>query len=231
VTDSYGDSGSGSTSVTVDNVAPSSVTAGVSPSTIDEDDSTTLSGGFTDPGTLDTHKVVIDWGDGSTDTTLNLAANVLTYSATHQYLDDNPTNTDSDDYSISVTVTDDDTGVGTGGTTVTVDNVTPVVTATGDTIDEGQSATVSARFTDQGTQDSHTATIDWGDGDSEAVTVSQGAGSGSLSASHVYGDNGTYSVTVTVTDDDTESGHYVTHVIVSNVDPTLVFDTSTPSPS
>jgi hypothetical protein len=46
--------------VTVNNVAPSSVTASASPSTIDEDDSTTVSGSFADPGTLDTHTVVIE---------------------------------------------------------------------------------------------------------------------------------------------------------------------------
>ena len=33
-----------------------------------------LSGSFTDPGTQDTHTVMIAWGDGSTNTTLNLAA-------------------------------------------------------------------------------------------------------------------------------------------------------------
>lgn len=47
--------------------------------------------------------------------------------------------------------------------------------------------------------DTHTAMIDWGDGSApEAVAVSQGAGSGSLTATHVYGDNGAYTVTVTV---------------------------------
>ena len=52
--------------------------------------------------------------------------------------------------------------------------------------------------------DTHTATIDWGDG--TAVVSRDGharaAGSGSVAGSHVYADNGTYTVTVTVTDDD-----------------------------
>ena len=34
-----------------------------------ERQSTTLSGSFTDPGTLDTHTVDINWGDGSPNTT------------------------------------------------------------------------------------------------------------------------------------------------------------------
>ena len=33
----------------------------------------TLTGSFTDPGTLDTHTVVINWGDGSPNTILTLA--------------------------------------------------------------------------------------------------------------------------------------------------------------
>jgi len=40
-------------------VAPASVT--LSATTINENQSTTLSGSFTDPGTLDTHVVVIKW--------------------------------------------------------------------------------------------------------------------------------------------------------------------------
>ena len=43
--------------------------AGVTtPGTINENDSTALSGSFTDPGILDTHTVAINWGDGVTDT-------------------------------------------------------------------------------------------------------------------------------------------------------------------
>ena len=33
---------------------------------IDENGSVTLSGSFADVGTLDTHTVLIDWGDGTT---------------------------------------------------------------------------------------------------------------------------------------------------------------------
>ena len=53
-------------------------------------------GTFADPGTLDVHTVTINWGDGSSHTVLNLAVGARTYSASHQYLDDNPTGTASD---------------------------------------------------------------------------------------------------------------------------------------
>ena len=114
-------------------------------------------------------------------------------------------------------LTDDD------ATTVTVLNVAPTVEAAGDSINEGGAATVHATFTDPGTLDTHTATILWGDG-----SPAQPASVESLAAGvpHVYGDNGSYAVTVTVTDDDGGSGVDMVVVLVGNLDPTVSFDAS-----
>src|SRR5206468_2734435 len=120
VTDKDSASGAGSTSVVVNNVAPSGGTLGMSPATISENDSTTVSGSFTDPGTLDTHTVVINWGDASANTTVNLGAGVLTFSAGHKYLDNKPGNAA---YTITATVTDKDNASGTGSNSVVVNNV------------------------------------------------------------------------------------------------------------
>lgn len=108
-------------------------------------------------------------------------------------------------------------------TGVTVNNVAPTVSAVGGTTDEGVAATVTATFTDPGTLDTHTATIDWGDG---AGPVDVNAAQLAAGVSHVYGDNGTFDVTVTVTDDDGGVGSDTTTVTVGNVDPTLSLDTS-----
>ncbi len=111
----------------------------------------------------------------------------------------------------------------TDSATVTVNNVAPEVTAVGDSINEGGTATVSATFTDPGTLDTHTATIDWDDGTPpEPVTVAQ------LEAgvTHAYGDNGVFGVTVTVTDDDGGVGVDVAVVTVANLDPGVVIDLS-----
>ena len=108
-------------------------------------------------------------------------------------------------------------------TTLTVRNVPPTVTAVGDSINEAGTATVSATFTDPGTLDTHTATILWGDG-----TPAQNVSVVALAAGvqHVYGDNGSYSVTVTVTDDDGGSGGDTVNVVVGNLAPSVDFDTT-----
>jgi hypothetical protein len=151
--------------------------------------------------------------------------------ATH--LDDptiaTPTYSGVDDTVDTLTLTVSDPGglFDSDTTTVTVLNVNPTVTATGDSIDEAGTATVTATFTDPGVLDTHTAKINWGDGTPlESVAVTQGAGSGSLSGSHVYGDNSTYTVTVAVTDDDSGAGSDPTSVLVANLVPDVTLDTT-----
>ncbi len=130
------------------------------------------------------------------------------------------TNTiDDGTFTVTLTVCDDATAGSrctTDSTTVTVANVAPTVTAIPGplTLDEGQAMALTqlATFSDPGINDTHTATIDWGDGNSEA------AGTGSpVSGAHTYIQDGLYTITVTVTDDDGDSGAATIDVIVSNV--------------
>ncbi len=82
-------------------------------------------------------------------------------------------------------------------------NVPPTVEAGPDQIgiEDETVALTGASFTDPDLLDTHAATIDWGDGSPVAPgTVTQGAGSGTVDGSHVYANPGTYTVTVTVTD-------------------------------
>jgi PKD repeat protein len=92
---------------------------------------------------------------------------------------------------------------GTASTQVTVHNVPPDLAPIADVFVQAGPAPISAGFTDPGVADTHTATIDWGEGAGpEPATVLQGSGSGTVQGSHVYAGTGVYDVTVTVVDDD-----------------------------
>ena len=100
ITDSLGSVGIDTLEVVVSNVAPAA--APIPSRTLLIETPLTVTLTFTDPGWLDTHQVVVDWGDGDTDT-LNLLAGVLTTDLTHTYLT-------AADYVVLVTIQDDDGG-------------------------------------------------------------------------------------------------------------------------
>ena len=218
VTDDDTGSVSGDTTVEVTNVAPT--LTGLSATPIFENGTTTLSGTIADVGTLDTFTVEIDWNDDGTvdETHIGLSAGSFSYS--HQYLDDDPTDTPVDDMPISVTVTDDDTGTVSDGTTVEVTNVAPVIISFSsdatfdDKAAEGELVEFNASFTDVGTLDTHTAVIDWGDGSSLGpFAVTQGIGT--VTATHEYAPGGVFTATLTVTDDDTGSAVKTTTAVIT----------------
>ncbi|MPY95814.1 MAG: hypothetical protein GEV08_22990 [Acidimicrobiia bacterium] len=141
---------------------------------------------------------------------------------------------DNGGYTATLTVSGDPGGDVTASNTVTVGNVSPSVTspsASPMTIDEGQSTTFNALFSDKGWNDTYSGSIDWGFGPAEAatptVTVDGSPGvtdSGFLSGSHSYLDNGVFTITGTVTDDDAGTGSASVDVTVNNVAPTAVID-------
>jgi hypothetical protein len=192
--------------------------------TIDENQFATLEFEFSDPGSLDSHEALIDWGDGSPVETFTISAGARFFSTTHQYLDDNPSGTPADAYKITVRVRDDDGGISQPTTAqVTVKNVPPfnlTVVPAASTADEGSPATLDMTFDDPGTLDAHEAVIDWGDG-SPVETLTVSAGARSLSTSHFYADDGAYTVKVRVKDDDGGMADAVATVEVTNVAPTL----------
>jgi hypothetical protein len=175
---------------------------------INENGTANLSGSFSDPDPGQAHTVSINWGDGSPTTVLpTLAIGVTTFSASHQYLDDNPTGTPVDVKSITISVSDGATSI-SAPTTVTVNNVAPVIgTVTGPTTPQpaGSSITVTTNFTDVGTKDTHVCSVNWDDDTTSNGIVTETNGSGTCTATHTYTTPGVYSVIVTITDDDTGS--------------------------
>ena len=197
----------------------------LSDGTIYEDEFVTLDGLFLDANPFTTHSVVVDWGDGTSSSAIvDQAAN--TFSAIHQYLDDGltPGGSPSEIYDITVTVTTDIGLLSSepAFTSIEVLNHDPTISAfTSDAplsnpAGIGDVVSFDASFFDDGTLDTHSAEIDWGEGDpAEPVAVIQGDGFGFVSTNHVYSEAGIYEVELKLTDDDTGEATETTTVAVS----------------
>jgi PKD repeat protein len=183
---------------------------------------------FFDPGLLDTHTALVNWGDESAPeiALVSESTGIGTVLANHRYADDGH-------YLVTVTVSDNGDLNAAASFDVTVLNSAPVVDGGPDRIEPGNELLLpkldldqvvdpefgartlmrlAGSFSDPGELDSHTATIDWGDGTTQAATVVASsfhadrlvaAGTrGIIQAEHRYVRNGTYSVQLTVSDDD-----------------------------
>ena len=200
---------------------PTITNVSVSPEPSTEGNVDTVTATFTDPGTADVHTCTINWGDGNT-TSGTVSAGSCT--GTHTYADNGS-------YTVSVTIDDGDGGTDTDSTLHVVANAPPVITAVTVTPEpslEGGLVNLSAPFTDAGTADTHACTINWGDGSPvQPGTISAGACTGS----HTYADEGSFTVTVVVTDDDTGADTDTTIHVVNNAPPVVGAVTVAPSPS
>ena len=126
-----------------------------------------------------------------------------------------------DDGAFNVTATITTPGGATAVEVVplTITNVAPVANAGPDlTLDEGSTVTFTGAFTDPGTADTHT--FRWSFGDGTQVTA--------RNPSHTYAEQGSFTATFTVTDDDLGTHADSATVTVRNVAPTI---TSTPGTS
>ena len=218
VTDGDGGVGTGTVQVLVkENNAVPEVDAGPD-ETINEGDTFVGSGFFTDTDS-NTWTATVDYGDESGVQSLTL--DVDSFDLSHIYADNGV-------YTVTVEVADNDGGAGTGTIQVTVDNVAPAVDAgPDDIINEADTFTGSGSFTDAGA-DTWTATVDYGDGSGDQPLTLAGK---TFDLSRVYADNGVYTVTVTVTDNDGGIGTETAQVTVNNIAPTASIDSmDQPSP-
>ena len=224
--------------VSVGNVAP---TAAAGPDrSVGVDTPTTFDlGSFADPGftfapagTAETFSATVDWGDGTapesvtavvTDGTAG-SATTGSVAAAHTFAAPGT-------YTVRLTVTDDDGGTHVATFAVSVSAAAPVVVAADHPSGvEGSTVAYSATFTDADPGDLHTAVIAWGDGTTSAGSVSYSGGVGTVSATHVYADNGSYPVTVTVTDRYGRTGTRTTTASVANAAPTATRPRPRPRP-
>lgn len=196
-------------SLTVNNVQPTITLTGAS--SVDEGNTCTLNWTKSDPGQDTISGWTIDWGDGSSNT--SVAGNVST--ATHIY--DTP-----DTPTITVTATDED-GATTQTKNITVNTVNPVVTILGDaSVGEGEQYTIFFDSSDAGGDTREGWIIDWGDGE---ITFND---PGISSLSHNYDDNGSYTVSATAIASDGDSDADTINLTVNNLAPTVAI-TGAPS--
>jgi len=141
----------------------------------------------------------------------------------------------NDDAVVTATLTVSDgvnAPVQSAPTTLTVGNVSPVVTpiVQAPSAPPGATVAISSTFTDAGTNDTHTATINWGDGNTTAGNVSELGGAGSVNGSHLYAVDGVYPVTLTVTDDN-GGPRTVTASVISDTTAPVITPTVSPTPN
>jgi hypothetical protein len=235
--------------VTVENVAPDLVDD--SGDAINEGQVAGIAFAIDDPGTLDVFTADVDWRDGSVATITGLGLSNTSgsvgqtnfeWTAATRRLELSHVYADNGNFAVLVTISDDDFGSNLQAFAVIVANVGPALSppvVSDNTIDEGGVVSFTTTFSDPGfdnpnnpigeTDESFTYDINWGDGRDAVsnVPVSDTNGqpsipsTGQFGASHVYADDGTYTVTVTIRDDDGGSDVETFMVVVSNVKPQL----------
>ncbi len=201
VTDNDGASNSDQLVVTVNNLSPQNVNAG-DDQTIDEGDSLAFAGSFDDPGILDTHTIVWDFGDGNSTTG--------TLTPTHTY-------TQNGDYTVTLTITDEQGASASDTLSVTVTELPIPQNVEAGSIqvgNEGEAMNFNGSFTLSKPMENYT--IEWNFGDGSASVFD------TLTPSHIYSE-GIYSVTFTVTDNNSlQSNSDTVTVYVNNVAPSLI---------
>src|SRR6185437_5996465 len=153
---------------------------------------------FTDVDAGDLHTVDVSWGDDTYDHyTLPLGDRSFSVQKTVPYMNETTT-----PWTVQITVNDPIFST-SRFTTVTVLNATPSITSfalSATDLEAGGAVTASGTFTD-GAADTHSVTLDWGDG-SPVTTLNLAAGVFTFTTdAHTYTANGVYTVSATVTDD------------------------------
>lgn len=204
---------------------------------IDEGEDAGLTIDFDDVGVLDEFRITIDWGDGSTPTVVEDLPSFSdggssTLEKSHTYKDDDPTATPHDSYTIRVTLEDDDGGRHERTIAVRVDNVDPVIEQASldvTSVEEGEQASLTVEYSDEGLEDTLRMELEWPDGVTETHTLAlDPQGRGTITVTHLLADDDpTHTpqdlgqVKIRIIDDDRGEATRELDLTVVNVEPTI----------
>ncbi|MCG8651522.1 MAG: PKD domain-containing protein, partial [Pirellulales bacterium] len=223
VSDQDGGSSDYTTTFTINDVAPTVSLAGSTTAT--EGSSYELTLNFSDPGTSDGPlSFTIDWGDGSPLEPFTPTSQVSPATIDHVYADNRSGKT-----TISV-VAEDSRGTYAPVTKeITVANVAPVLTnlaaannGGSSIVIEGDSVALTGDIFDAGVNDSFKLKVDWDDG-SGVEEFDLNARTPDFRVVHPYAQDGSYTITATLLDDDGGSTSQQATVVVSNGAPTVTY--------
>ncbi|MCA9151609.1 MAG: PKD domain-containing protein, partial [Planctomycetales bacterium] len=215
------------TTFRVNDVAPTVLLGGAAIAT--EGSSYQLTINFSDPGTNDGDiNFVVDWGDGSAAEMFTPASQVSPVTISHVFVDNDPLATTT----ISVRASDEKGTYQAVTKNINVANVAPTISSLtaenasgGVVIVEGDIVSLAGFIIDPGVLDSFTLDVDWGDGsvDNDLFLTAR---STNFDVVHRYVDDGTYTISATLTDDDLDSNTQVATVVVTNDAPMLTYTVS-----
>ena len=167
----------------------------------------------------------VSWGDGTSSSyPLSCHTDPCSFDQGHTY-PNNPASTPTLSRHAEVTLSESDFGTTDSvEAVVSVVNVAPSevrIALARPLVQEGETATLNGSIVDSVSTEAFTVQLTWGDG-SPADSLSLPSGVSAFTATHRYLDNGTFTVTARVTDDDGAVGPVqTTTATVSNVAPAL----------
>lgn len=207
VTNSGAQTATDTASLTVSNVAPSLTAVAVDETVISPGSSVHITGNYADPGSSDTHTVLVDWGEGVGAVQQSVSGG--SFSLSHTY-------SASGTYNGTLQIRDDDGGLSVVEPfSITVNsNTAPSADAHGNYItDEGSPLSFSGSATDPDSGD--TLSYEWDlNGDGAYETTEQ-------NPSAVYYDNALFTVTLRVTDQGGLSDTDTALLTVNNAAPVI----------
>jgi hypothetical protein len=186
VTDTYGKTTTGDTSLIVTDVPPTISNLTITPNDMVINNVAVLTGTIFDPGPADSFTVTVDWGDAAQGAppkleVIALPAGSTSFTLSHLF-DDNRRGDPNQVNPVQITIVDNHTGLSTSATAITVHDVNPtLIKYTSTDLGSNGIVTVTGNISHPG-PGPLTLTINW----ENTVQVIQNVPQGNFQISHLY---------------------------------------------